>query len=142
LGADAPDTWVGVGHQRLVFEVHQGHKSKKAITSNWAIARLSEAQLGLPQTMRTLAFECLMCRAWAVTRLSANYNFPFMRIIRLYQPRNPLFWIMVVLNVLSAVLGWLTHTHPLGALVSVLIIGFATGNTVLGTWLAWRLMNS
>jgi hypothetical protein len=65
-----------------------------------------------------------------------------MKILGLYQPRNPLFWIMVVLNVLSAVLSWLTHTQPLGALVSVLIIGFATGNTVLGTWLAWRLMNS
>ena len=65
-----------------------------------------------------------------------------MKITRLYQPRNPLFWMMVVLNLMSAVLGWLTHTQPLGVLASVLVAGFALGNAVLGAWLAWRLVNS
>ena len=65
-----------------------------------------------------------------------------MKITRLYQPRNPLFWMMVLLNLMSAVLGWLTHTQPLGVLASVLVAGFALGNAVLGAWLAWRLVNS
>ena len=65
-----------------------------------------------------------------------------MKLARLYQPRNPLFWIMVVLNALSAILGWLTHTYPLGAVTSLLVVGFAVGNAVLGSFLMWRLLNS
>ena len=65
-----------------------------------------------------------------------------MKVRRLYQPRNPLFWIMVVLNLLSAVLAWLTRTHSLDALASVIVTGFAVGNALLGTYLAWRLMQS
>ncbi len=64
------------------------------------------------------------------------------KINRLFQPRNPLFWIMVVLNGLSAVLGWLTHTYALGSVVSLIVVGFAVGNALLGTYLAWRLVNS
>ena len=66
----------------------------------------------------------------------------FLKISRLYQPRNPLFWIMVALNVLSTLLGWITHTHTLGVVASLLVAGFAIGNAVLGTWLAWRLVHS
>lgn len=65
-----------------------------------------------------------------------------MKIARLYQPRNPLFWILVVLNVLSLGMGWATHHMTLTALGSVLIGGFAVGNAVLGTWLAWRLVRT
>ena len=65
-----------------------------------------------------------------------------MKISRLYQPRNPLFWIMVTLNALSAVLGWMTHTHTLGIVAGLLVAGFAIGNAMLGTWLAWRLLSS
>ena len=65
-----------------------------------------------------------------------------MKFTRLYQPDNPLFWIMLVLNALSAVLGWITHTYPLGMLASLLVMGFALGNAFLGTWLAWRLIKS
>jgi hypothetical protein len=65
-----------------------------------------------------------------------------MKVARLYQPRNPLFWIMVAVNVLSAVLAWLTHTHALDGLGSGLVVFFAVGNAVLGTFLAWRLMHS
>lgn len=49
---------------------------------------------------------------------------------------------MVVLNALSAILGWLTHTYPLGAVTSLLVVGFAVGNAVLGSFLMWRLLNS
>ncbi len=65
-----------------------------------------------------------------------------MKINRLYQPRNPLFWIMVVLNGLSVILGWLTHTYVLGMLASLMVVGFALGNALLGAYLAWRLVNS
>lgn len=66
----------------------------------------------------------------------------FVKFTRLYQPGNPLFWVMVMLNVLSAVLGWLVHTYPLGVIASLLVAGFALGNAALGTWLVWRLLNS
>jgi hypothetical protein len=65
-----------------------------------------------------------------------------LKINRLYQPRNPLFWIMVVLNGLSVILGWLTHTYVLGMLASLMVVGFALGNALLGAYLAWRLVNS
>ena len=64
------------------------------------------------------------------------------KINRLFQPRNPLFWIMVVLNGLSALLGWLTHTYVMGSVVSLIVVGLAIGNALLGTYLAWRLVNS
>jgi len=64
------------------------------------------------------------------------------KVSRIYQPCNPLFWIMVALNLLSAGLGWITHTHVLGVVLSLLITFFAVGNAVLGAWMAWRLVNS
>ncbi len=65
-----------------------------------------------------------------------------MKLSRLYQPRNPLFWIMVALNLLSMVLGWITHTQLPGVFVSLVIVVFAIGNAVLGAYLMWRLVNS
>lgn len=65
-----------------------------------------------------------------------------MKLSRLYQPRNPLFWLMVALNLLSMVLGWITHTQSPGVLVSLVIVVFAVGNAVLGAFMAWRLVNS
>lgn len=63
-----------------------------------------------------------------------------MKLSRLFQPRNPLFWIMLVLNGLSMALGWLVQNRPLNV-AGMLIVGvFAIGNAVLGMWLAWRLM--
>lgn len=65
-----------------------------------------------------------------------------MKLSRLYQPRNPLFWLMLALNLLSMVLGWITHTQFPGVLVSLVITVFAIGNAALGTYLMWRLVNS
>lgn len=61
---------------------------------------------------------------------------------RLYQPRNPLFWIMVVLNGLSALLGWMTHSYALGTVATLLVTVFAVGNALLGSFIAWRLIRS
>lgn len=65
-----------------------------------------------------------------------------MKLTRLIQPRNPLFWMMVVLNLLSTALVWLTQTVPLGTLGLIVVAVFALGNAVLGAFLAWRLVNS
>jgi len=64
------------------------------------------------------------------------------KISRIYQPRNPLFWIMVVLNLLSTALVWLTQTAPLATFGLIVVCVFALGNAVLGTYLMWRLANS
>ncbi len=65
-----------------------------------------------------------------------------MKISKIFQPRNPLFWIMVALNGLSAVLMWVVHNRGLNALGIVLVMGFAIGNALLGTWIAWRLVRN
>ena len=65
-----------------------------------------------------------------------------MKLGRLFQPRSPLFWMMVALNLLSAVLAWLVRTHTLDTAGSLLVGVFAVGNAVLGTYLAWQLMRS
>ena len=48
---------------------------------------------------------------------------------------------MVALNLLSSVLVWVVNTYPLNLPASLILAGFAIGNAVLGTWLAWALMN-
>lgn len=63
-----------------------------------------------------------------------------MKLSRLYQPRNPLFWIMLVLNALSSVLAWIAHTRTLDTAGILLVSTFAILNAALGTWLAWRLL--
>jgi hypothetical protein len=65
-----------------------------------------------------------------------------MKLTRLYQPRNPLFWIMLVLNLFSVVLSWITRSYSLDALGGVLVTTFAVGNGLLGAFLAWRLIRS
>jgi hypothetical protein len=65
-----------------------------------------------------------------------------MKFNRLYQPRNPHFWIMLSLNLLSLVLGWITRSYSLTALGAILVTAFAIGNGLLGTYLAWRLVRS
>jgi hypothetical protein len=65
-----------------------------------------------------------------------------MKLSRLFQPRNPLFWTMLALHALSAMLMWIVHNRPLNTLGSLLVAGFAIGNALLGTWLAWRLVRA
>lgn len=75
-------------------------------------------------------------------RFRQRVPFTAMKVSRIYQPSNPLFWVMLALNLMSLVLGWVTHNQSLNALASVLVGGFAIGNAVLGSWIAWRLANS
>ena len=64
------------------------------------------------------------------------------KLQRLYQPRNPLFWLMLVLNALSYALAWIVQNRALNGLGMLLVGGFALVNAVVGTWLLWRLMQS
>jgi 4-hydroxybenzoate polyprenyltransferase len=63
-----------------------------------------------------------------------------MKLSRLFQPRNPLFWIMLALNTLSMALGWLVQNKPLNTFGLVVVGVFGVTNAVLGMWLAWQLV--
>ena len=65
-----------------------------------------------------------------------------MKLLRIYQPRNPLFWLMLVLNVLSYALAWIVQNRALNTLGMLLVGGFALVNALLGMWLLWRLMQT
>jgi hypothetical protein len=65
-----------------------------------------------------------------------------MKIFRIYQPANPLFWILLVLNLLSMALSYIAQNYTLNSLGSLLVIAFAVINAVISAWLAWRLINS
>ncbi len=59
---------------------------------------------------------------------------------RLFQPRHPLFWMIMVLNGLSALLSWIVQTKPLNNLGLGLALLFLIGNALVSMWLGWRLL--
>ena len=63
-----------------------------------------------------------------------------MKLSRLYRPHDRRFWLMIVLNVLSAILGWVLRTYPLVPLASVVVGVFALGNAALGMFIMFDLM--
>lgn len=63
-----------------------------------------------------------------------------MKLSRLFQPHNPLFWLMVLLNALSSGLSYLLHTRELDTAATVVLALFALANAVIGIGLAIRLM--
>ena len=63
-----------------------------------------------------------------------------MRLSRLFQPRNPLFWMAIALNALSAMLAWIVQNRELHALATLVVGGFALANALIGSWLVWRLL--
>jgi drug/metabolite transporter (DMT)-like permease len=65
-----------------------------------------------------------------------------MKISRLFQPRNPLFWMLVVLNLLSMVLSYLAQNYTLSTLGTTIVFVFAVLNAILSAGLAWRLVKS
>ncbi len=61
------------------------------------------------------------------------------RLTRLWQPRHPLFRLMLVFNVLSSGMAWALHlARPEGALLWILTL-LALGNAGAGMVLLWRL---
>jgi hypothetical protein len=63
-----------------------------------------------------------------------------MRISRLFQFRNPLFWIFVLLNGLSTVISYQLRTHEFSWPIALILAGFAFGNMIYGIRIALRLM--
>jgi len=59
---------------------------------------------------------------------------------RLFQPRHPLFWMIMALNGLSAMLSWIVQSKPLNTLGLVLVMIFLLGNALVSMWLGWRLL--
>ena len=47
-----------------------------------------------------------------------------MRLSRLFQPRNPLFWLMLALNGLSAALAWIISNRSLTGWGMAIVLGF------------------
>ncbi|MCC4117149.1 hypothetical protein LLG90_17490 [Aromatoleum toluclasticum] len=62
-----------------------------------------------------------------------------MKLSRLFQPRNPAFWAMIALNVLSSAFAWILRSYPLKPLGLALVASLALANAMLGMWFAWRL---
>jgi hypothetical protein len=63
-----------------------------------------------------------------------------MKLTRLWQPRNPAFWLMVALNLLSTVLAWVVRSYELAPLAALMVAGFAVANALIGLGLMWLLM--
>lgn len=71
-----------------------------------------------------------------------GFSINSMKLLRLYHPRNPLFWLMVVLHALSYALAWIVQNRALNPFGMLLVGGFALCNAGLSMWLMWRLMNA
>lgn len=63
-----------------------------------------------------------------------------MKLTRLWQPRNPAFWLMVALNLLSTLLAWVARSYDLAPLAALMVAGFAVANALIGLRLMWVLM--
>lgn len=63
-----------------------------------------------------------------------------MKFSRLWQPRNPAFWLMVVLNLLSTVLAWIARNLELAPAAALMVTGFAVANALIGLRLMWLLL--
>ena len=61
------------------------------------------------------------------------------RLRRLIQPRNPVFWLMVLLNALSTALVWIVQNRSLSTAAMLLVAVFAISNAVMGLRMARRL---
>ena len=65
-----------------------------------------------------------------------------MKLSRLFQFRNPLFWMFVILNLLSSAISFFLRSQTLTLPVMLLLTGFALANFVIGLRIAVRLMRS
>jgi len=63
-----------------------------------------------------------------------------LKLSRLVQPRNPQFWLLVVINGLSSAISFVLRTHELPTAITLALAGFAVANVVLGIRIAFRLM--
>ena len=65
-----------------------------------------------------------------------------MKLGRLFQPRNPQFWLLIVLNGLSSAISFVLRSYDLPTVVTLVLAGFAIANVVIGIRIALQLMAS
>lgn len=58
---------------------------------------------------------------------------------RLWQPRRPLFWLVIVFNALASTMAWTLHLTQASGVLQALLVAGALVNSVLGWWLLARL---
>ncbi len=63
-----------------------------------------------------------------------------MKFSRLYQPRNPWFWLLIALNILSTGISYILRSQELPTLITVVLTAFALANFVVGVRIALQLM--
>lgn len=63
-----------------------------------------------------------------------------MKLSRLYQPRNPQFWLLVLLNLLSTGISHILRSQDLPMLIALILAAFALANIVIGIRIALQLM--
>jgi len=62
------------------------------------------------------------------------------KLSRLYQPRNPQFWLLVVLNLLSTGISHILRSQDLPLLITLVLATFALVNFAIGIHIALQLM--
>lgn len=65
-----------------------------------------------------------------------------MKLSRLYQPGNPRFWLLVVLNLLSSGISYLLRRQDLPMSITLVLAAFALANFVIGIRIALQLMST
>ena len=63
-----------------------------------------------------------------------------MKLSKLFQPRDPVFWLMVVFNLLSSVFAWSMRIEGIAPGLVFLFGLLALLNMIFGLLLAWRLL--
>ena len=64
------------------------------------------------------------------------------KLRRLWQPRNPLFWMMVAFNALSSLCSWALRALPLNNVGLLFVSAIALMNVCFGLLAAWKLMQA
>ena len=63
-----------------------------------------------------------------------------MKLSQLFQPKNPQFWLLVVLNLLSAAISWRLQNREFPLAIMLVLATFAPANLWLGLRIALRLI--
>lgn len=63
-----------------------------------------------------------------------------MKLSRLFQPRQPMFWLMLAFSLLSSLCAWALRALPLTPLGMVLVGTVGLVNAGLSLLLTWRLI--
>jgi hypothetical protein len=72
--------------------------------------------------------------------MAGGTGFAMLRVSRLLQPRNPLFWLLVVLNALSTAIAFALRNYDLAPVVALVLAGFAIANALIAIRIALKLM--